>query len=105
MSTDYMPLQHLNFSEVFDGRLAQHGVRECISEKTSPTFRCLGDGENWLWCWGDTSHFAGCTVFAQRQNNGEKIMAIISRVFEVQFLSEHEPGFFEVFELQEQMMG
>ncbi len=50
MSTDYRTLKKVSAQELFDGRLVEYRVREQISpDTTTNDWRCLTDGNNYLW--------------------------------------------------------
>ena len=50
----YWPKSNLHMAELFSARLEAYGIYEFISAKyTTPRCRCLTDGQNGLWVYGD----------------------------------------------------
>jgi hypothetical protein len=88
MSVDYYPLNKaIRMMDLFDGRLEKYGVREHQTERTAPTRRCLTDGENFLWVYGDDSDEnepASFTEYAPGPNNALTILDAIIAEFDVE---------------------
>jgi len=53
MSTDFRPLTPIRMADLFDGRLKDVGVREHHSKEATANQKCLTDGRNFLWIYGD----------------------------------------------------
>ncbi len=54
MIIDFSLEKKVSFEELFDGRLERFGIQEAIKEgSTSDNSRCLTDGNNFLWIYGD----------------------------------------------------
>jgi hypothetical protein len=67
MSVDFYPLNKaIRMTDLFDGRLEKHGVREHQTENATPMSRCLTDGENFVWAYGgdDDNHPVMFTRYA-----------------------------------------
>jgi hypothetical protein len=91
MSTEYRPAQIILMEDLFDGRLSPHGVTEVIvAGKTSPTARCLTDGNNCLWVYGDR-HVESITRYGG--NAPGKILWAIAETFDTDIYSEYEPQY------------
>ncbi len=90
MSTDYGPKDEILIKDLFDGRLESFGIREAITDETTSTARCLTDGRNQLWVYGNEEvDIVRRPGFASMG----KILAVIAEIFETYFYSEHEPEF------------
>jgi hypothetical protein len=99
MSTDYKPIEAILMAELFDGRLASHGITEVIVEgEKSPTRRCLTDGRNVLWVYGDET-VDGISRYGR--NATGKILGAIEYIFDVDIFSEYAPQYWG-FESQEE---
>jgi hypothetical protein len=71
-------------TDLFDGRLEKRGVREHQNEYTTPTSRCLTDGENFVWAHGGSDDDpVSFTRYAG--NNPLQILAAIRAEFDVKF--------------------
>jgi len=100
MSTDFRFEKKVNFEELFDGRLEKFGIRENSNEgMTSDNCRCLTDGNNFLWIYGDIF----VTSFTRYAPNGApgKILAAMAETFETEIYSEYEPQYWG-FETEEE---
>jgi len=53
MSTDFRPLTPIRMADLFDGRLKDIGVHEHHSKEATANQKCLTDGRNFLWVYGD----------------------------------------------------
>jgi hypothetical protein len=101
MSTDYRTEETIAMADLFDGRLAEHGIDEkIVAEKTSETVRCLTDGRNWLWIYGKDSHVT-CMTRRGLLNVPTKILTTIADTFATDIFSEHQPQYWG-FETQQE---
>jgi len=91
----------IRFADVFDGRLAPHGITEEVNEDTTENSRCLTDGNNWLWVFLDAS--TEWASFKRYAPNGcpDLILAAIEQAFDTNIYSEYEPQFWG-FDTQEE---
>ena len=91
MSTDYRPSKEITFEELFDGRLERFGVRDTRAKDSTATSRCLSDGNNYLWVFGDDV----VEVLSRYglANAPGKILAAIEEVFDTDIYSEHQPQY------------
>ena len=53
MSTHFRPLIPIRMADLFDGRLESLGVHEHHSKEATPNSKCLSDGRNFLWVYGN----------------------------------------------------
>ena len=102
MSIEFRAMKEIPFSELFDGRLETHGIREDISaESTSAEKRCLTDGFHYLWVYrcqdGSVERFKRFGL-----NDPARILATIVQMFDTDIVSEHEPRFWG-FDTEEEM--
>ena len=103
MSTTLRPKDEINFEELFDGRLERFGIQEAIIEgSTSANNRCLTDGNNSLWIYGDEV-VEGLIRYASNRNP-EKILVAIEEAFDTDIFSEHQPQYWG-FETEEEWYG
>jgi phosphoribosyl-ATP pyrophosphohydrolase len=93
MSTDYRPRDNITLSEVFDGRLAPHGITEQVNHQTTEVARCLTDGNNFLWVYADNERKNISFTRYMPNGNPSRILAAIEEVFETVIYSEYEPQF------------
>ena len=91
MSTDYRPLGDLSFSALFDGRLAKHGIREHVNERTAEDVRLLTDGRNFVHVFKGKNDQAKFARFAG--NGSYKILNAVCDAFDVRIVSEHDPQY------------
>jgi hypothetical protein len=101
MSTDFRPLTPIRMADLFDGRLKDVGVHEHHSKEAMADEKCLTDGRNFLWVYGDEKGLV--STFARYRPNGapQHILRAISDAFDVDIVSEYEPQFWG-FETQEE---
>ncbi len=101
MSTDYTPRNKaIPMEDLFDGRLETYGITEQVIEgTTSVDMRCLSDGRNWLWVYGD--EFVHCMSRFRIMNCPGKILWAIEDVFQTEIFSENQPQFWG-YETQEE---
>ena len=99
MSTDYRLAEKVTFEKLFDGRLELFGVHDACAKDTTPTRRCLTDGNNYLWVYGDEA-VEGMTRFGLMNAPG-KILSAIEKAFSTDIFSEYEPQFWG-FETEEE---
>src|SRR5262249_53321414 len=87
------PLRKILAADIFeDGWLDPHDVYEHETHETMATWRCLTDGVNFLWVLIDPNGFTqSFTRYAG--NVTDKILAAISKAFDVDIVSEHEPQY------------
>jgi hypothetical protein len=91
MSTDYRLNEEVKFEELFDGRLERVGIRDACAKDTTPTSRCLTDGNNYLWVYGDE-----VVEVMSRYGLGNvpgKILSAIAEIFDTDIFSEHQPQY------------
>jgi hypothetical protein len=101
MSTDYATLNKVHITDLLDGRLEEFGVREHVHPtETTATHKCLTDGRNFLWAYGDKSGFVS-VITRYAGNAPGKILGAIAEVFDTGIVSEYEPQFWG-FDTQEQ---
>ncbi len=93
MSTEYIALKKIAFSELFDGRLERFGVREHIKDdETDDLRRCLTDGRNFLWVYRkQDGSLAALTRFGA--NAPGKILRAVAETFDADIVSEYEPQY------------
>ena len=92
MSTDYRLEQKVRFDDLFDGRLEEVGIYEHTREDTtSANRRCLTDGNNFLWIFGDEF----VTSLTRYMPNGApgKILSAIAEFFDTDIFSEYQPQY------------
>lgn len=100
MSTNFMTEVSIPMSEMFDGRLLVYGIhQEVVPEQTTSDQRCLADGTNYVWVYGDT-HVELMTRYAG--NAASFIVGAISECFSTVVYSENEPQY-SGFEWEEHM--
>ena len=88
MSTSYVPLTTIKMSDLFDGRLERFNVHEHHTEESSPTFRCLTDGFNYVWVYGGDD---GSVSYLERyapNGNPRHILACIADAFSADIVSD-----------------
>jgi hypothetical protein len=79
----YWPKSNLHMSELFSARLEAYGIYEFISAKyTTPRCRCLTDGQNGLWVYGDEE---GVMTTTGSRGNAAALVDKISRRLGVEF--------------------
>ena len=93
MSTDYAPRNNaIRMEDLFDGRLESYGITEHIKEgSTRIDARCLSDGRNWLWVYGDG--FARSMTRYGFGNCPTKIVNAIEEEFQTEVFTEYEPQY------------
>src|SRR5262249_46538054 len=93
MSTDFRPLDPIRMADLFDGRLESAGVHEKHSDGTTSNSRCLTDGRNFLWVYGDEEGIV--SAFTRYSPNGapQRILRAIDDEFDTDIVSEYEPQF------------
>jgi hypothetical protein len=90
MSTDYETTKLIDEADLFDGRLAKHGVREHFPKPGVPYGgdRCLTDGQGgflWVWC-GNNVGPDGRLYFTRYYAGGANgSVDIIIRAIETEF--------------------
>jgi hypothetical protein len=90
MSTDFRPLGAIRMADLFDGRLESAGVHEKDAEWTTSDSRCLTDGRNFLWVYGNEKGIV--SWFCRYGMNAPQfILQAIQNLFDVDIVSEHEP--------------
>jgi len=99
MSTDYRTAKKIGLCDLFDGRLSRFGIVERDARDTTESRRCLTDGNNVLWAYGnDNGELSSLTRYGW--NAPGKILAAIVDIFDTAIYSEHEPQYWG-FETQE----
>ena len=105
MSTDFRFEKRISASDLFDGRLEAHGVREhktvldpddpvSVVSQADEHSRCLTDGEsNFLWVYINDDGKVGCVTRYMPNGNPGKILGAIADTFDTNIFSEHEPQF------------
>lgn len=92
MSTDFRTEKEITFEELFDGRLESFGVKEEVVEgRTAADMRCLIDGPNYVWVYGD--EVVNRIRRFGNANNPNKILSAIGEAFETDIFSEHQPQY------------
>jgi hypothetical protein len=85
-------LKKVTARDLFDGRLAEFGVKEAVSKDTTETSRCLTDGRNYLWVRINEDGFV-TTVTRYAGNAPGKILNALAEAFETDIVSEYEPQY------------
>ena len=98
MSTNFRPLTPICLQALFDGRLLGVGVHEHHSTETTANARCLTDGGNFLWVFGDES--VGFCAYGAG-GSPHRILRAICDAFDVDIVSEHQCQFWG-FETEEE---
>jgi hypothetical protein len=102
MSIDYMTVKTIRFLDLFDGRLEKLGISEHINDRTMKDFRCLTDGNNYLWLHaGKNEELALMSSYANLSNHTGGILLAIGNAFDTRIVSEHEPQFWGFETLEE----
>jgi hypothetical protein len=92
MSTDFRPMTPIQMDQLFDGRLAQFGIREEKTDTSDVQRRCLTDGKNYVWVYGTESGRVG-SFSRNGANSASHIIGAIEDLFDVTIVSEHHPSF------------
>jgi hypothetical protein len=101
MSTDYATLDKVRIADLIDGRLQKFGIREYVDPIwTNATAKCLSDGRNCVWVFGNKSGFVS-SITRCGANDPAKILEAIAEAFDTGIVSEHEPQFWG-FDTQEE---
>ena len=90
MSTEYRLAKDIRAADLLDGRLATCGVREHVAKDTTPTFKCLTDGRNYLWMYADENGFV-TGLKRTAGNAAAKIIQAIATTFGTDVFREHDP--------------
>src|SRR5262249_19760508 len=91
-ATDFRPLGRLRMADLFDGCLKEVGVHEHQSKEATANSKCLTDGRNCLWVYGDEKGLV--SVFSRYGMNApQRILQAIADRFHVDIVSEYEPKF------------
>lgn len=98
--TSYKPLTPVRFADLFDGRLERFGVTESVRKGTTDTDRCLTDGNNYLWAFGDADGPAHFTRWAPNGAPG-RILSAVEEAFDTRIVSEYQPQYWG-FETEEE---
>ena len=93
MSTDFLPLAPIRMADLFDGRLKDFGVHEHDSKNATVKQKCLTDGRNFLWVYGDEKGSLVSCFSRYGMNAPERILQAIGEAFVVDIVSEYEPEF------------
>jgi hypothetical protein len=93
MPIDYRTLKPIPMSDLFGGRLDPFQVREHIHpDVTSPTARCLFDGENYVWAFSKTDGLVALlTLFGT--GDSLHILSAIETAFDTDIISDHRLQF------------
>ena len=100
MSTYFRSQEKIKFSDIFDGRLERFDIREHATKETMETFRCLTDGRNFLWLYGDADGMLN-HMSRYGANAVGKMLRALAEAFGTEIYSEYEPQYWG-FENQEQ---
>jgi|ERR1700683_3662757 len=92
MSTSYAPIKKVRAYDLFDGRLEEAGVREAVTDDTTPTSRCLTDGRNYLWV-NITEDGYISNLRRYGGNAPSKILSALAQAFDTDIVSEYEPQY------------
>jgi hypothetical protein len=89
---------------LFDGCLANFGVYEHIKpDETTESYRCLTDGENFMWAFANDEGFlSGLTVYKLRMNYPFGILNAIGEAFQSHIYDEYDFQY-HGFKTQEEM--
>ena len=99
MSVDFRLSKKLDFNNLLDG-LERFGVSEHVTEETSDQWKCLTDGQNFLWVHLKDDGFV-CCLTRYAGNAVGKLLGAIAETFRTPIYSEHEPQFWG-FDTQEE---
>lgn len=91
MSADFRLEKTVLMEELFDGRLESFGIKEIAGNGgVIGVSRCLFDGNNYLWVFGEKYVE---TITRYNSNNPNNILSVISEQFDTDIFTEDEPGF------------
>jgi len=94
MSTEYRPMNSIPMNELFDGRLASHGISEATSTSDDKDqLRFLTDGRNYLSIYANDDGAVDGMTRRGLANAPGHILAAIEEVFDTDIYSEYEPQF------------
>jgi hypothetical protein len=93
MSTDYVSLDTIYASDLFDGRLEKFGIKENIHAETNEHSRSLADGNNFLWCHIDDDGKVDYFTRYMPNGNPSRILAAIAETFDTDIVSEYDHRF------------
>jgi len=62
----------------------------------------LTDGKNYLWVYDTDDGNAVYEVYGELQNKIEGIQSVLTKKFKVEWISEHDPGFWDENEVEEE---
>jgi hypothetical protein len=101
MSISFASLEKIRITDLIDGRLEKFGVREHVHpEETNDQQKCLTDGRNCLWVYGEPDGLV--SVMTRYAGNAPgKILGAIAEAFETKIVSKHDPRFWG-FDTQEE---
>jgi hypothetical protein len=87
MSIDYHINEPIPVTELLGGRLNKYGVRDAQSPKATNDSKCLTDGENYLWAYGNP-----VACFAEYVPNRHPgfILQSIATEFGIEIYSEYD---------------
>ena len=92
MSERYRGLEEIMFSDVFDGRLEEYGIREYVTEQPTAGRRCLTDGDEYLWV---HEVDGGAADFVRRSLRAPfEIFDVIGECFGTELISENDPRYY-----------
>ncbi|MDZ7669793.1 MAG: hypothetical protein U5Q16_10365 [Gammaproteobacteria bacterium] len=83
--------QKVDMTDLFCGRLEQYGIREEIADGTTESKRCLTDGHNFIWVYGDEMVERLTRPWSSGPPVG--ILRAIAEEFQTELYSEYEPQF------------
>jgi len=92
MSTHYRPLKNILVRDLFDGRLAIFGIREHVVHSSEEHWRCLTDGDNYIWVLGNSRGYVDI-IRRTAGNLADYIVSRIAECFEPEIVSEYEPQY------------
>ena len=92
MSTNFRLITPVRMADLFDGRLNRVGVHEHQSENATANCRCLTDGRNFLWVYGNNDGMVS-ELIRYGMNAPQSILRAIGAEFAVEIVSEYEPKY------------
>jgi len=101
MSTYYRLLGKVLARDLFDGCLAEFGVREHVNPETNENHRMLTDSQNYLWVYIGDDGFVGSLTRYAPNGDPTEILNAVAKAFDVEIVSEYEPQYWG-FETQEE---
>jgi hypothetical protein len=92
MSTYFRVVTAIRMADLFEGRLEDAGVHQHQSEEATANRKCLTDGRNFLWVYGNEEGFVS-SFSRYGMNAPRRILGAIADEFAVEIVSEYEPEY------------